>query len=107
MAKLSTGKNNIDRLDTVWRDMIANNGLTEELAYRLEKLILRLDSIADKIFIKTVKAQDILLECEQLSERFKSGLNKQQNDTLILLTRIEDQVEDLVKKTHAFRIKAG
>jgi hypothetical protein len=107
MAKLSTGKNNIERLDTVWRDMIANNGLTEEVAYRLEKLILRLDSIADKIFIKTVKAQDILFDCEQLSEKFKSELNKPQNNTLILLTRIEDQVEDLVKKTHAFRIKAG
>lgn len=107
MAKLSTGKNNIERLDLVWRDMIATNGLTEELAYRLEKLILRLGSIADKIFIKTVKAQDILFECEQLSAKFKSELNKPQNDALVLLTRIEDQVEDLVKKTHAFRIKAG
>jgi hypothetical protein len=107
MAKLSTGKSNIERLDSVWRDMIATNGLTEELAYRLEKLILRLDSIADKIFIKTVKAKDILLECEKLSEKFKSELSKPKNKTLMLLTRIEVQVEDLVKKTHAFRIKAG
>ena len=107
MAKLSTGKNNIERLDTVWRNMIAANGLTEELAYRLEKLILRLDSIADKIFIKTVKAQDILFECEQLSEKFKSELNEPLTKPLAVLTRIETQVEDLVKKTHAFRIKAG
>jgi hypothetical protein len=107
MAKLSTGKNNIERLDTVWRNMIAANGLTEELAYRLEKLILRLDSIADKIFIKTVKAQDILFECEQLSEKFKSELKEPQTKPLAVLTRIETQVEDLVKKTHAFRIKAG
>jgi len=107
MAKLSTGKNNIERLDTVWRNMIAANGLTEELTYRLEKLILRLDSIADKIFIKTVKAQDILFECEQLSEKFKSELNEPQTKPLAVLTRIETQVEDLVKKTHAFRIKAG
>jgi len=107
MAKLSTGKNNIERLDTVWRKMIAANGLTEELAYRLEKLILRLDSIADKIFIKTVKAQDILFECEQLSEKFKSELNEPLAKPLAVLTRIETQVEDLVKKTHAFRIKAG
>lgn len=107
MTKLSTGKNNIERLHAVWRDMIAANGLTKELAYRLEKLILRLDSIADKIFIKTVKAQDILFECEQLSEKFKSELSKPHNNTLILLTCIENQVDDLVKKTHAFRIKAG
>jgi hypothetical protein len=107
MSKLSTGKKNIERLDAVWRDMIATNGLTGELAYRLEKLILRLDSIADKIFIKTVKAQVILFECEQLSEKFKSALNKPQNKSLELLTHIEVQVEDLVKETHAFRIKAG
>jgi hypothetical protein len=107
MANLSTGKNNIERLDSVWRDMIAANGLTKELAYRLEKLILRLDSIADKIFIKTVKAQDILFECEQLSEKFKSELNEPAKKPLAVLTRIEAQVEDLVKKTHAFRIKAG
>ena len=87
--------------------MITANGLSEELAYRLEKLILRLDSIADKIFIKTVKAQDILFECEQLSEKLKSELNEPQTKPLAVLTRIETQVEDLVKKTHAFRIKAG
>ena len=107
MAKLSTGKRNIERLDAVWRDMIAADGMTKELAYRLEKLILRLNSIADKIFIKTVKAQEVLFECEQLSEKFKSELNKPQNKSFELLTRIEVQVEDLVKETHAFRIKAG
>jgi hypothetical protein len=107
MAKLSTGKHNIERLDAAWREMIAGDGLTTELAYRLEKLILRLNSVADKIFIKTVKAQNVLLECEQLSEKFKSELRKPQNNSLVLLTRIEVQVEDLVKETHAFRIKAG
>jgi hypothetical protein len=107
MAKLSTGKHNIERLNVVWRDMIATDGLTKELAYRLEKLILRLDSIVDKIFIKTVKAQDVLLECEQLTEMFRSELDKPQNESLVLLTRIENQIEELVKETHAFRIKAG
>ena len=107
MAKISTGKHNIERLDAAWRGMIASDGLTKELAYRLEKLILRLNSVADKIFIKTVKAQDVLFECERLSEKFKSELNKPENGSLKLLTRIEVQVEELVKETHAFRIKAG
>jgi hypothetical protein len=107
MAKLSTGKHNIERLDAAWREMIASDGLTRELAYRLEKLTLRLNSVADKIFIKTVKAQDVLSDCEQLSEKFKSELSKPRNKALELLTRIEFQVEDLVKETHAFRIKAG
>ena len=107
MAKLSTGKHNIERLDAVWQEMIASDGLTNELAYRLEKLTLRLNSVIDKIFIKTVKAQDVLFDCEQLTENFKSELKKPQNKALELLTRIEVQVEDLVKETHAFRIKAG
>jgi hypothetical protein len=107
MPNALKGKNDIERLDSIWRDMIAANGLTRELAYRIEKLILRLDSIVDKIFVKTVKAHDILLECEQMTEQFKLELNKQPDKTLQILTQIEVQVDDLVKKTHAFRIKAG
>jgi endonuclease III len=107
MSKSSTGKNNIERLDSVWRHMIATNGLTDELAYRIEKLILRVNSIVDKIFIKTVKAHNVLAECEQLTEQFRSELHKQDDKALMTLTRIEIQIDDLVKETHAFRIKAG
>jgi endonuclease III len=107
MSKATKGKDSIERLDSIWRNLIATNGLTQELAYRIEKLILRLDSIVDKIFVKTVKAHNILAECEQLTEQFKSELDKPGNQSLTILTRMEIQVEDLVKKTHAFRIKAG
>ena len=107
MVKSSTGKNDIQRLDSVWRDMIETNGLTEELAYRIEKLILRLNSIVDKMFVKTVKAHNVLSGCEQLTEQFKSELHKQEDKALMTLTRIEIQIDDFVKETHAFRIKAG
>ena len=107
MCSKSNGKNIIGQLELVWREIIAAKGLSGELAYRIEKLALRLDTIADKIFIKTVKAHDILSECKILTEQFNSELIKPQNTALLILTRMEDRVDDLVKTTHEFRIKAG
>lgn len=107
MPPISKGKKIVARLNSTWREFIAAKGLTGELAYRLEKLALRLDTIADKIFMKTVKAHQILSQCEQLTEQFKAELSKSQRTALHLLTRIEAQIDDLVKQTHEFRIKAG
>jgi hypothetical protein len=107
MCSISNGKNIIRRLGSVWREIIAAKGLTGELAYRIEKLIQRLDVIVDKIFVKTVKANNILLECETLTKQFKSELDKPHNKTLLLLTRLEDQIDGLVSETLAFRVKAG
>jgi hypothetical protein len=107
MCSISNGKEIIGRLESVWREIIAAKGLTGEFTYRIEKLIQRLDVIVDKIFVKTVKANNILIDCETLTEQFKSELHQPHNHTLMLLTRLEDQVEGLVKETLAFRVKAG
>jgi len=107
MGSISNSKNIIGRLELVWRQIIAAKEPTGELAYRIEKLILRLDVIVDKIFIKTVKAHNILFECERLTEQFTSELAQPQDKALLLLTRLEEHIDGLVKETHAFRIKAG
>lgn len=107
MVPILKGKKIITRLNTVWRESIVAKGLTGELAYRLEKLALRLDTISGKIFMKTIKAQDILCQCEQLTEQFKVELGVSQRTALHLLTRLEAHMDDLVKQTHEFRIKAG
>ena len=107
MQPISNGKKIIGQLESVWREIITAEGLTRELTYRIEKLAFRLDTIVDKIFVKTVKAHDILCECGKLTEQFKSELNKPQSSALFLLTRLEAHVDDLVKTTHEFRIKAG
>ena len=107
MCRISNGKKAIGQLETVWRDIIASKNPTREIIYRIEKLALRLDTVADKIFVKTVKAQDILSECMRLTENFKAELIESRNTALLLLTRIEERVDDLIKKTHEFRIKAG
>lgn len=107
MYSISNGKVTIARLNSIWHEFITAKGLTGELAYRLGKLGLKLDTIADKIFVKTVKAHDILFECETLTEQFKSAFDRSNNKALHLLTRLETHIDDLVKQTHAFRIKAG
>lgn len=107
MCALSSGKNAILHLKSIWREIISDELMTGEFVYRLEKLIFRLDAIADKIFIKTAKAYNILLECVQLTEQFHSNMNKHKETAFLLLTRLEGCVDDLVQKTHEFRIKAG
>jgi hypothetical protein len=103
----SNGKGVIHQLDSIWRDIIAARGPTQEIVYRIEKLILRLDVVVDKLFIKTVKAHHILLECIHLTEQFRLELNSRRNQVYVLLTRLESSVDDLVRKTHEFRVKAG
>lgn len=77
------------------------------MVYRLEKLILRLDAVADKIFIKTAKAHTILIECLQLTEQFHLKINRHRHAAFLLLTHLEGCIDELVQKTNEFRIKAG
>jgi hypothetical protein len=107
MALISNAKTVSRELGSVWRNIAATKGLTVEFSYRVDKLSQRIDSIADKIFMKTVKAHDILTECAQLTGQFKSELDQSHDMALRLLTQIEGLVDRLVKDTHEFRIKAG
>jgi hypothetical protein len=107
MSLISNGKFVSKELRSVWRQVAAAEGLTVEFSYRLDKLSQRLDSIADKIFIKTVKAHDILSECAQLTGQFTSELDISHDVALRLLTQIEGHMDRLEKDTYEFRIKAG
>ena len=103
---LSNGKGIVTQLDSSWRNILSASELTGEVTYRIQKLIVRLDAIGDKIFVSTLKGHEILIECLKITERFKSEQNKP-DSALRLLTRLENHMDDLVKKTHDFRIKAG
>jgi hypothetical protein len=107
MPSFKTGKSIIVHLNSIWREIIASEKPSNEIIYRLEKLIRRLDTLADKIFIKTVKGHDILLKCLRLTEQFQLNINAQREADFLLLTCIEACVDGLVRKTHDFRIKAG
>jgi hypothetical protein len=107
MALISNAKIVSRELGSVWRNITATKGLTVEFSYRVDKLSQRLDSIADKIFMKTVKAHDILSICAQLTGQFTSELDKSHDVALRLLTQIEGHMDRLEKDTYEFRIKAG
>ena len=107
MSALTSGKSVIIHLNSVWREIISAEMLSDEIVYRLEKLILRLDAVADKIFVKTTKAHIILLKCLRLTEQFQSKIDAHREAAFLLLTHLEDCVDGLVRKTNEFRIKAG
>lgn len=107
MALISNAKIVSRELGSLWRRIAATEGLTVEFSYRLDKLCQRLDAIADKIFMKAVKAHDILTECMQLTGQLKSELDKSHDFALRLLTQIEGLIDRLEKDTYEFRIKAG
>lgn len=107
MCSILNGKGAILQLNASLREIIATGRPTYEIVYRIEKLLLRLDGVADKIFIKTVKAQSILLDCIRYTDQLRSNLHKCPNSFFLGLTRLETLIESLVKKTYEFRIKAG
>lgn len=107
MSLIPNGKISTKELGPAWRQVAAIEGLTVEFSYRFDKLSQRLDAIADKIFMKTVKAHDILSECARLTGQFTSELDKSHDVALRLLTQIESHVHRLEKETYEFRIKAG
>jgi hypothetical protein len=107
MSSISNGKSIIMRLESIWQEIAAAKGLSREFVYRMEKLAFTLDAVAHKLFIKTVKARHVLIECEHLTEQFRDALNARHHRSLMLLTRLEGLVEGLIKETYAFRIKAG
>lgn len=107
MPSLSNGINVGRVLNATWREIVAKGELTRETGYRIRKLSLRLDVVGDKIFIKTVKARDMLMECLQLTEQIRSELDQRSGTNFKLLTRLEGRMDELVRKTYEFRVKAG
>jgi hypothetical protein len=107
MSLISNGKVVLKELKPAWRQIAAIEGLPVEFSYRFDKLGQRLDAIGDKIFIKTIKAHNILSECAQLTGQFMSELDISHEVALRLLTRIESRMDLLEKDTYEFRVKAG
>jgi hypothetical protein len=87
--------------------MAKSDCLHPEIAYRIEKLIQRMEPLADKIFFKTVKAHELLAECRHKTQALQQQLDSGGDKVFLLLTRLELTFEDLLRKTYAFRIKAG
>jgi len=87
--------------------MVQMKHLHPEIAYRMEKLAHRMAPLADKIFLKTVKARLLLVECREKTVALQNQIESHGNNTFHVLTDLEKTFEYLLTKTYEFRVKAG
>jgi hypothetical protein len=107
MKELLPGKMQAQNLQEIWESMAGIEQLHPEIVYRVDKLINRMAPLADKIFLKTVKARQLLAECGQRTAVLYQQIESDGDNAFLLLTNLEKTFEDLLKKTYEFRVKAG
>jgi hypothetical protein len=109
-ALLKTGSNGKAlglRLVHDLESILAREGLSPELAYRLRKIIQGLLPLVDRLYLKTLKGQELLEECLKQTEALQSHLQAPDEKLYLLLTDLEKTYEDLLQKIYEFRVKAG
>jgi hypothetical protein len=109
-ALLKTGSNGkalglrlVDDLQAI----LAREGLSPEVAYRLGKIIQGLAPLVDRLYLKTLKGQELLGECLEQTRALQDRLHAPDEDFYVLLTDLEKTYEDLLQKIYEFRVKAG
>jgi hypothetical protein len=111
VAALSSNRAALYELHDFWLELAASRPCSPEVDYRLRKMARRLAHMADMIFIKTTKAQEMLSQCRDLSQRLKEMLDNsgsiEWRDLYRVLTALEILFEELLTKTYEFRVKAG
>ena len=107
MTENMSGKKQAHRIQGTWDTMVKSESLRPEIAYRIEKLLHRMEPLADKIIFTTDKAHELLAECRHKPQAQQQQLDSGGDMVFVLLTHLEKTFEDLLRKTYAFRIKAG
>jgi hypothetical protein len=107
MSDIGSGKIKARELQDIWMSMVQMKRLHPEIAYRIEKLVHRIAPLADKIFLKTVKARELLVECREKTVSLQNQIDSHGNNVFYVLTNLEKTFEYLLTKTYEFRIKAG
>jgi hypothetical protein len=107
MDESRSGKIEALELRDIWKSMVEAKCLHPEIAYRMEKLVHRFAPLTDKIFLKTVRAHQLLMECREKTVELQNQIESHGNITFQVLTDLEKTFEYLLTKTYEFRIKAG
>ena len=107
MNDVLSGKIQAKELQDIWASMAQMERLHPEIEYRIEKLVHRIAPLTDKFFLKTVKAREMLVECREKTAALQNQIESDGDNAFYQLTNLEKTIEDLVKKTYEFRIKAG
>jgi hypothetical protein len=109
-APLKTGGNGKAlglRLVADLQAILAREGLSPEVAYRLGKIIQGLSPLLDRLYLKTLKGQELLLACLEQTRALRGRLQAPDEHFYVLLTSLEMTYEDLLQKLYEFRVKAG
>ena len=107
MKNIMGGKAMALELCRSWEDLLKQAGFSPEVDYRIRKMIGRMTPLLEKTYLKTVKGQEMLLQCAEKTRRIQHQLNSNKEDVYFSLTDLEKTYEDLLKRTYEFRIIAG
>ncbi len=94
-------------LSRAWESLLDLGGISSELSYRIRRLIDRAHPLADKMFLKTIKGREMILQCWEETCAFRNQLESQDARLYEVLTDLEKSYEELIKRTYEFRVKAG
>ncbi|MGB6067217.1 MAG: hypothetical protein WBG50_20610 [Desulfomonilaceae bacterium] len=107
MERERPAKSTLAELSSGWERLLQAQSLSVESAYRIQRLIDRGVPLANKMFLKTIKGREMILQCAELTRLLRLELESRGERVYEVLTDLEKTYEDLLRKTYEFRIKAG
>lgn len=90
-----------------WESLLDLEGISSESGYRIRRLIDRAQPLADKMFLKTVKGREMVLQCSEKTRALRGQLESGSERLYSALTELERLYEELLKRAYEFRVKAG
>ena len=91
----------------LWEEMLEQDVLGEEVAYRVRKMVDRADPIQGKAFLQTVKGQEMLGRCLEMTRVLRGRLGRDNQAPWATLTELEVLFDELLKMAYAFRVRTG
>ncbi|MDR3569986.1 MAG: hypothetical protein P4L43_18340 [Syntrophobacteraceae bacterium] len=86
--------------------LVDRSGLSPEWTYRIRKIMGSIDALEDKVYLKTLKGKETLLQCIEKANFLKDHSDSS-DFSYRLLTDLEMTCEELLVQCYQFRIKAG
>jgi hypothetical protein len=90
-----------------WESILCQEGLSLEVTYLLAKIWQSLLPLLDRLYLKTLKGQELLLEGLEQGRRLLDGLRVPDENFYLLLTDLENTYANLFQKLYEFRVKTG
>lgn len=107
MAKGPSERTTVHELCREWQSLMEHERLSCEAEYRIRKLVDRTTPLVDKMFLKTVKGQELISQCAEKTQALRAQIGVPGDGLYQSLTALEECYEELLKKTYEFRVKAG